>query len=279
MHLPASTRRIALTLLVALSTAHCAAGAEPPGHGAPSPSPHDLVGLDLNLQIEKTEGPAAGSYPNQGAIVRRVLPRGQWTSQGAGGPNHRDSRGSSQWRRSGEDTLVETSSDATGPSILSTFSYRFDTPRHGHWVWRINQGQATLSGSFTTSPSAPSAEQQLAPATNAGLHVPLIIKRAVSPTVPPDRYPAAGLVLQSYAADGTLTLRGFGPGNLDSTGTYVYKRLSANTAVEETVQTSNFFKLPYTMVYTFKTANSGTWYQNFGNGLIYFSGTFDTFPR
>ena len=33
------------------------------------------------------------------------------------------------------------------------------------------------------------------------------------------------------------------------------------------------------MVHTFKTANSGVWYQNFGNGLIRFSGTFDTFAR
>lgn len=238
---------------------------------AASPAPHDLVGLDLNLQIEKAEGPAAGSLPNQGAIVRRVLPHGQWTSQGAGGPNHRDDRGSSQWRRNGPDALLETASDA------STLTYRFDTPTSGQWTWRLPQAQ--LSGSFTTSPSGPTPEQQLAPATNAGLHVPLVIKRATSAALPPDRYPTGGLVLQTYATDGTLTFRGFGPGTLDSTGTYTFKRLSANTAVEETVQTSSFFTLPYTMVYTFKTANSGSWYQNFGNGLIVFSGTFDTFPR
>ncbi len=275
MHFPAflpATRRVTLALLATLGAFH--ASAEP--HHA---SAQDLVGLDLNLQIEKTEGPAASSYPSQGAIVRRILPHGQWTSLGAGGTNHRASRGSSQWRRGGEHTLVEISSDASGQPIASSFSYSFDTPHRGRWVWEINHGQATLSGSFTTAPSAPGPDQQLAPATNAGLHVPLVIKAAVAPGLPPGSFPAAGLVLQTYAADGTLNLQGFGPGTINSKGTYTFKRVSANTAVEETLQVSDFFTLPYTMVYTFRTPNSGVWYQNFGNGLIRFSGTFDTFPR
>jgi hypothetical protein len=277
MHRPTSTRRAALALLTALGTA--TACAEPSHHSPAGPAPHELVGLDLNLQIEKTEGPAAGSYPDQGVIVRRILPHGQWVSHGAGGPNHRDARGSSQWRRDGAHALVEITNDASGPSAHSHISYEFDTPQSGRWAWRINQGQAVLSGSFTTAPSTPAADQQLAPATNAGLHVPLIIKAATSQQVPAGRFPTAGLVLQTYAGDGTLTFQGFGPGTLNSRGTYTFKRLSANTAVEETVQTSDFFTYPYTMVYTFKTANSGVWFQNFGNGLIYFSGTFDTFPR
>lgn len=276
MHLiPALTRGVALTLLITFGSACTTARAEPPG----PPAPHDLVGLDLNLQVEKAEGPAAGSYPSQGAIVRRIGPHGQWTTRGAGGPNHRDGSGSSQWRHAGGDTLVEISSDASGLPAASSFSYRFDTPHRGRWTWQIDRGQATLSGSFTTAPSAPTPAQQLAPATNAGLHVPLIIKSAVSPSLPAGSFPGAGLVLQTYAADGTLTFQGFGPGTLNSKGTYTFKRLSANTAVEETLQTSDFFTLPYTMVYTFKTPNSGVWHQNFANGLIIFAGTFDTFPR
>lgn len=235
--------------------------------------PHDLAGLDINLQIEKVEGPAAASQPNQGAIVRRIGLHGQWTSTGVGGPNHRDTRGSSQWRHQGPQTLIETASDG------SRLTYRFDTPDSGQWTWQVGaDAAAMLSGSFTTAPSAPTAQQQLAPATNAGLHVPLIIKAATSKVVPRDRFPTAGLVLQTYAADGTLVFQGFGPGTLNSRGTYTFKRVSANTAVEETVQTSDFFTYPYTMVYTFKTADSGVWYQNFGDGLIRFSGTFDTFP-
>lgn len=279
-----ATRRTAFTVFTALtacatvSAGPARADAHPPQAAAPA-APVSLVGLDLNLQIEKVEGPAASGYPNQGAIVRRILPHGQWTSHGAGGPQHRDGRGSSQWHHEGGHTWVETASDASGQPALSRLSYRFDNPHRGQWSWRINDGQAVLSGSFTTTPSTPTAEQTLAPATNAGLHVPLIIKASSSPALPPDAYPRAGLVLQTYAADGTLTFRGFGPGTLDSTGTYTFKRLSANTAVEEAVQTSSLFTLPYTMVYTFLTPRSGVWYQNFANGLIRFSGTFDTFPR
>jgi len=278
MHLPtpaSSARRAALVLLVALG----GLAALPRPAGAEPLAPRDLVGLDLNLQIETAEGPAAGSYPNQGAIVRHILPHGQWTSTGAGGPNHRDSRGVSEWRRAPDDTLVEIASDATGQPAASTFRYRFETPCRGHWTWQIDHGQATLGGSFTTAPSAPTTRQQLAPATNAGLYIPLVIKSAVAPSLPAGSYPAAGLVLQAYAGDGTLTLQGFGPGTLNSHGTYTFKRLSANTAVEETLQISDAFALPYTMVYTFETPSSGVWYQNFANGLIRFSGTFDTFPR
>lgn len=276
LNLRAASRRLALALIVATGGAACAADN---ASLAASATPHSLVGLDLNLQIEKAQGPAASSYPSQGAIVRRLLPHGQWTSLGAGGPNHREAHGVSQWRRSADHGWVETSTDASGAPAVSTFTYHFDSPHRGRWSWDINRGQALLSGSFTTAPSQPAADQQLAPATNAGLHVPLIIKSAVSTSLPPGSFPSAGLVLQTYAADGTLTFQGFGPGNLNSKGTYTYRRVSANTAVEETLQTSDFFTLPYTMVYTFKTANSGVWYQNFANGLIRFSGSFDTFPR
>ncbi|RZJ12328.1 MAG: hypothetical protein EOP39_03980 [Rubrivivax sp.] len=283
MHLPATfhaARRLALPLLIALGAASTVPGTAlaEPRHAEACVAPRDLVGLDLNLQVEKAEGTAAASYPNQGVIVRRIQARGLWTSSGVGGPQHRDGRGTSHWHRDGERGLVETSRDVTGLPASSTFNYRFETPTSGRWTWQIDRGQATLSGSFTTVPSAPMPEQLLAPATNAGLHVPLIIKHTVS-QLPAGVYPQAGLVLQTYAADGTLTFRGFGPGTIDSTGTYAYKRVSANTAVEETTQVSATFTLPYTMVYTYKTANSGVWHQNFANGLIYFSGTFDTFPR
>lgn len=269
-------RHLTLLLLLALGGTACASDR---GGSKSATPPSDFSGLDFNLQIEKSQGPAAASHPNQGAIVRHMLGHGQWRSQGAGGPNHRDASGGSQWRRSGPSAWVETSTDATGSPASSVLAYSFEGPSHGRWSWNINHGQALLSGSFTTAPGKPSAEQWLAPVSNAGLHVPLIIKSAVSTDLPAGSFPAAGLVLQSYAADGSLSLQGFGPGTINSRGTYTYRRLSANTAVEETLQTSDFFTLPYTMVYTFKTANSGVWYQNFGNGLIRFSGTFDTFAR
>ncbi|MDC8772407.1 hypothetical protein [Roseateles albus] len=237
-----------------------------------------LSGMDLNLQIEKVLPAGASGVPNQGAIVKRYLPRGQWTSQGAGGSGHRVASGSYQLSHRGHNT-VEDRSVETGGQLQSTTRYTFESAQSGTWVQTLSNGNQVLSGHFTATPSQPSASQLLAPASNAGLHVALIIKAAVAPQLPPGVYPTAGLVLQTYAQDGTLTLQGFGPGNINSKATFSYKRLSANTAVEEAIQTSDFFSWPYTMVYTFKTPNSGTWYQSLNNGLIQFSGTFDTFPR
>ena len=88
-----------------------------------------------------------------------------------------------------------------------------------------------------------------------------------------------GLALQLYNQDGTFTIKGFGPKTLNSTGTYRYKKVSANTAEEEAIQITDLFTLPYTMVYTFETPTSGTWFQSLGNGFIKFHGTFDTFPN
>lgn len=234
-----------------------------------------LVGLDLNLQIEKVLPAGAAGVPKQGVIVKRYLPRGQWTAQGAGGPNHSVASGSYRLSHQGANVLEDRSVDANGQQH-STLRYSFESEKSGTWVQTLASGQQ-LSGHFTGTPSQPSSDQMLAPASNAGLHVALIIKSAIAPQLPPGVYPSAGLVLQTYAQDGTLTLQGFGPGNINSKGTFSYKRLSANTAVEETIQTSDAFTLPYTMVYTFKTPNSGSWYQDFYNGLIRFSGTFDTF--
>ena len=92
-------------------------------------------------------------------------------------------------------------------------------------------------------------------------------------------YPKKGIAIQTYAQDGTFLIKGYGPLTLDSHGTYNYKKISANTAVEESMQVSNLFTLPYTMVYTFETPTSGTWFQNLGNGFITFTGTFETAPN
>ncbi|MBT9494236.1 MAG: hypothetical protein IV107_18240 [Paucibacter sp.] len=280
-----SLRRRTLPALVSLSllalggpSAAAAAQATELSAAAEPLTKLGLVGLDLNLQIEKVQPAGAAGLPNQGVIVKRYLPRGHWTSQGAGGSGHRVASGSYQLSRRGSNVLEDRSFEVSG-QIHSTTSYTFETAQTGTWVQTLGNGQQVLSGHFSSAPSQPSAAQMLAPATNTGLHVALIIKSAIAPQLPPGVYPSAGLVLQTYAQDGTLTFQGFGPGNINSNGTYSYKRLSANTAVEETIQTSDSFSLPYTMVYTFKTPNSGSWYQNFYNGMIQFSGTFDTFPR
>ncbi len=242
-----------------------------------SPAPRSLVGMDVNLQIENATGKLASGYPNQGVIVKYYKNQDQWQAKGFGGQAQQNNSGTYSYHRTNINTAIEQSSDQERNSYVTT--YTFDSEKSGRWVQIYKNGMASLSGKFTVVKNNAPAEQQLAPSTNAGLHIALIIKSGVSASVPAGSFPSRGLVLQSYAADGSLSFLGFGPGTLNSKGTYTYKKVSSNTAVEETIQTSDFFTLPYTMVYTFKTPTSGVWYQNFANGLIQFSGTFDTFPR
>lgn len=241
--------------------------------------PYSLAGMDANLQIEETSSSLTSGFPTQGVIVKHYQFNGGWSSEGAGGTGHQNASGSYAYHRTSGNAAIERSVDLSQNGAASSISYTFHTTKSGKWVQSLQNGKVTLRGSFTLSKSHAPAEQQFAPATNAGLHVALIIKSALSSSLPPGSFPARGLVLQSYAPDGTLTFQGFGPGNINSRGTYSYKKVSANTAVEETLQTSDFFSLPYTMVYTFTSPNTGVWYQNFNNGMIRFSGTFDTFPR
>ncbi len=264
-------RVAAIVLLAAASLAH--------GADATTSVLPQLSGLDLNLQIETATSRLASGYPTQGVIVKHYQADGTWRSQGTGGLNQRSAWGSYHLQHNGNGELLERSLDYSAANAAAVTTYRFDNQHGGTWSQSIKNGETVLAGHFTVSRSATPPAQQLAPATIAGQHVALIIKSATSATLPDGVYPSRGLVLQSYANDGTLLFQGFGPGNINSRGTYNYKKVSANTAVEETMQTSDYFSLPYTMVYTFKTATSGTWYQNLGNGMILFSGTFDTFPR
>ena len=135
-----------------------------------------------------------------------------------------------------------------------------------------------MEGHFSLSPVREAGVADLAPTTNVGLRVELIVQEAHS-ELPPNTYPRRGRVVQTYAADGTVVLTGYGAKMLNSTGSNNrYTKVAANMAVEEILQNSGIFEKPYTMVYRFETANSGTWYQNLGNGFITFSGTFTTSP-
>ncbi len=114
----------------------------------------------------------------------------------------------------------------------------------------------------------------------AGNTIALTIETTKSATVPIEHLPAEVIVMQSYLADGTLTFKGYGKNSITAKGTYSYSKISPNIAIEETLQISEQLPQPYTykMIYVFESENSGLWYQNFGNGLVYFSGSFKTFP-
>lgn len=248
-------------------------------------APTTLLGMDVVLRIENAVTDYPSGFPFKGAVVKRFKRDGTFTAlatstqQGQAPDAPQTFYGTYKYQRTGFNTAIEKSIDVSVNNTPYTTKYTFDTATSGTWEEDFGNGQIIFSGSFTLEPSNIPAQKHLAPVTNAGLNVVLFITDATSATLPPDVYPKKGIALQTYAQDGSFLIKGYGPLTLDSHGTYSYKKISANTAVEEANQISPFFTQPYTMVYTFDTPNSGTWYQSLGNDWIKFSGTFVTSPN
>lgn len=241
-------------------------------------APASIAGMDINLSIENTETTLPNGYATQGVAVMHYKHDGTWISEGTGGEYQNDYHGTYRYQRTSFNTAVEKSIDTSLNNAPYTTKFTFETPTSGRWVQNFANGLIIFSGSFSMVPSNLPSNQHLAPVSNTGI-VALIVKTATSTILPAGSYPTKGLAVQTYSDNGSLTIQGFGPGMLNSTGTFKYTKVSANTAVEEVTQVSPFFTLPYTMVYTFETPTSGKWVQNLGNGFLKFSGTFDTFPK
>lgn len=249
------------------------------GHKQPVIAAKSLVGFDVNFIIEEAKTSLGSGYPTQGVVVTHYKKDGSWTAEGAGDKNLQNYHGTYKYRRTGVNTAIEKSIDISLQNAPLTTHYTFDTPMSGKWIQSFNNDQIIFSGSFTLIPSDLPQEQHTAPVSNTGLNIALFLKDAASTTLPANVYPKTGLALQTYATDGSFLIKGFGPKMLNSTGTYSFKKVSANTAVEKVIQVSELFTLPYTMVYTFETPTSGKWFQNLGNGFIKFHGTFESFPN
>ncbi|HEX7027211.1 MAG TPA: hypothetical protein VF268_08205 [Gammaproteobacteria bacterium] len=227
------------------------------------------------LKIESFNSEQQGASPIKGAIVQTYAPGGTFTAETFGNDVEQAGAGTYSYRRKSKKSSSETLFDAVTGEITRTI-YHFETPAAGTWDRTADSGLTRLSGRFDLSPIDQSGVEIIAPENHHGITVALSILNTVS-DLPPEAYPKQGVVLQSYKQDGTYTGLGFGPGTINHHGTYSYRRIAPNVAVEKTIQVTDFFTLPFTMVYTYETPRSGTWYQDFGNGLILFSGSFTTF--
>lgn len=241
-------------------------------------APHSIAGMDIVLRIENTVTNFSGGVPNKGIAVISYKRDGTFAGEGFGDKHHQKYYGTYKYRRTGFNTAVETAIDVAVDNAPHITTFTFETPTSGKWVEDFASGLIIFSGSFTMVPTNLPEDKHLAPSTNPG-YTALILDTATSNVLPDGVYPSKGLALQRYAEDGTFTIQGFGPGLLNSTGTYSFKKVSANTVVEEAIQVSDLFTLPYTMVYTFETPTSGVWYQNLGDGFLKFTGTFNVFAK
>lgn len=148
----------------------------------------------------------------------------------------------------------------------------FEQTNTGTWE-RRQAGDTLMKGNFYLS------DDQTAPDSYAGMTLALTVQSAES-ELPAGSFPSPGsVILQSYTDDGSYSAIGFGPGTLAHNGSYAISRTAGDIVVEETLQTipELNFTAPYTMVYHYETPYSGTWHQNFAEGLIRFNGTFSLF--
>lgn len=233
-------------------------------------APANIDGLTFNLIVDQPSSIIQTGFAAQGAVAKHYTQNQQFSAQAFGDPSHQASQGHYSYHRLSANKAVEQAVDFEKGAYVTY--YTFNTINSGYYQQTFSGGETVINGLFTT---VNSDTQGLAPSTIAGLNIALTIVETQSQL--PGGYPTSGVVVQTYAQDNTYKAKGIGLGNIDSVGTYQYQRLSANTAVETAVQTSDFFTLPYTMVYTFENEHSGTWYQNFAGGTIIFKGTFSVF--
>jgi len=239
-------------------------------------APRKLRDQKMVLAIEHVTS-ERNDIPRKGVFVTTYLAKRNFTREGYGDGFHEAVEGEFRYRRLTKNSAIERGLvPSTGERY--TTKYFFSSPGKGRWRQVIGEHETVYEGRFALSSRGTNEEGQVAPASTVGLNVGLTIQHTES-DLPDGVYPTAGIVVQTYQADGNYTAVGIGPGNVNSWGTYSYTRVSDDVAVEEAVQSTDFFTLPYTMTYIFDTQTTGTWFQNFGEGTILFSGSFSTFPN
>lgn len=239
-------------------------------------APHSLTGKDMVLSVQSLEAAQPELYASQGVIIQQYTDSHRFSQYGVGDDKHQDGQGHYRFHRTGIATaIVKTFDEVTGNNFVTR--YRFESENFGRFQRESRDGLVKISGQFSLADSQLNASEHLAEASHDGLTVAVNITDGESTVVPKGYYPDRALVLQSYNADGTYSASGFGPAAIPHSGTYTYTKVSANVAVEQTIQVTDNFTLPFTMVYFYHTPTSGTWYQDFGHGTIKFSGVFSTY--
>ena len=241
----------------------------------PKLPPRSLKGKNIVLQIEQSHTDEFSAQPNQGVIIKSYINGHSYDSTGLGGEGHTDTSGYYRFKPIAHNKAIEYSYDSN-TGIRTKIRYQFTSAHAGQWQQHNTDGTEIMSGSFFLNESNIAPNDFIAPENHNGLTVALNIIETES-QIPPQFYPSRAVVLQSYKEDGTYSAIGFGPGAIPHSGTYTYERVAKNIVVEQTVQNNGDQVFPYTLIYHYDTPISGTWYQNFGNGLILFSGTFSTF--
>ncbi|KXI28634.1 hypothetical protein [Paraglaciecola hydrolytica] len=239
----------------------------------------ELIGGKLVLQIETVSGTDISDVPNKGVVVQHYIDKNKLTYSGVGDERFLTGAANYSVKDVSHNKVKEVSVDhATGQKSQTT--YHFSDPTQGEWKRRFDNSDTIISGHFSFTHKTSLLLEPLVPKVQGGKTLVLTVLHSTSKVLPTGTYPAAGaVILQFYLADGTYTAKGYGPGTVDHFGSYKTTMVAPKVQVEQTLQTIpelNYIA-PYTLIYHYETAFSGTWYQSFADGLIVFSGTFSSF--
>ncbi|MBU2893849.1 hypothetical protein KO495_10995 [Colwellia sp. D2M02] len=232
-------------------------------------APAQVAHSQFNLHIDASQSTFAPGFASKGLKIHAFAEQGKLNISGSGGNDHVNSDGLYSYHRLSNTHAIEQS--VSFEKGAYTVDYYFDDEDSGVFRQVYSGGQTVIQGDFSVENKQ---TELLAPESLAGYTVALRIKHTES--VLPGGYPKDAVVIQRYDVD-TMTGRGFGKDTVNFTGNYQFNRTSKTTAVEQNLQITENFSLPYIMTYQFETKNSGTWSQNFADGLIIFSGSFDLF--
>lgn len=246
-------------------------------HNSSRLAPRLLIGSEIVLQVEFSEGDSRAEQPSQGVIVQNYLNKKNISFKSYGDNVNTQGTGRYRYRNVGKHRAIEKVVDTINGKVFKT-RYVFNSPVSGKWERTIDGSESKFGGSFILNKSNQIID--LAPENHDKKTLVLSIESSDSAQVPAGNFPAAGsVVFQNYKTNGEYEGKGFGVGTVDHLGTYTLNKVAPNVLIEQTSQTipAINYTAEFTMVYTYKTPYSGTWYQNFANGLIIFSGTFITF--
>ena len=204
-------------------------------------APAVLVDVDIAMTIT-----GATDAVDQGLLVRQQA--ADTFNERLYGTVSEQTIGTNTWLKSAYNTLTDT---ATVDGVEWQTQYIFTSPDSGTWHRAV--GSATQEGNFSVTQSGAAV-------------IALEVIEGYTFTYTP----AGG---QAFS----LTYMTGGVFNNDMpgiNGTYDYQRVTANTAIEQGVVTSDGDK-PYTTIYTFETDTTGRWYQNYNNGENSVEGRFE----
>lgn len=229
-------------------------------------APKALSNHTMILTIDAGISDLKRRAPDRGIAIHRYATDLAVTVLGKGGNNHPAGEGSYQYLKTAADAGQEIG------ELVNTGQYKIDyqflTSHSGTFEQSFTDNQNIIRGTFKLEDAQ---EEVIAPNSLNGQVLALSLTSTTSNL--DGGYPQHAIFLQQYQED-TLTGIGYGQYSVDFEGKYQFERTSATTAVELTEQTMNRTVYDYTMAFTFDTPTTGTWLQNFGDGMIIFRGNF-----